>query len=294
MLPELVLVFVITTIVLVIIYLKKKNAWKIPNSDFPDYYRVILSENVIFYNNLSEEEKKRFEYKIQEFLLNCRITGIKTQVEETDKILIASSAVIPVFEFPEWKYLNLDEVLLYPGSFNTNFEINSSGYILGMVGSGYMEGKMILSKQSLRNGFKNETDKKNTAIHEFIHLIDKFDGAADGVPEILLAKQYTIPWIDLIKKEIDKIYDGKSDINPYGATNKTEFFAVISEYFFERPQLLKTKHPELYEMLEIIFKTDGISRFKIKKRKVTGRNSPCPCNSGKKFKNCCEKNKHSC
>ncbi len=285
MLPELVLVFVITIIVLLIIYLKKKNAWKIPNSDFPDYYRVILSENVIFYNNLSEEEKKRFEYKIQEFLLNCRISGIKTQVEETDKILIASSAVIPIFEFPEWKYLNLDEVLLYPGSFNTNFEINSSGYILGVVGSDYMEGKMILSKQSLRNGFKNETDKKNTAIHEFIHLIDKSDGATDGVPEILLAKQYTIPWIDLIKKEIDKIYEGKSDINPYGATNKSEFFAVISEYFFERPQLLKTKHPELYEMLEIIFKTDGISRFRIKKRKVTGKNSPCPCNSGKKFKN---------
>ena len=153
-----------------------------------------------------------------------------------------------------------------------------------------MEGKMILSKPSLQHGFQNETDKKNTAIHEFVHLIDKADGAVDGVPELLLAKQYTLPWMDLIKKKIDEIYANMSDINPYGATNKTEFFAVISEYFFERPKLLKTKHPELYKMLEKIFKTDGISRFKIKKRNVTGRNSPCPCGSGKKFKYCCGKN----
>ncbi|RLD49907.1 MAG: peptidase [Bacteroidetes bacterium] len=281
----------IAIFIFVIIYIKKRNAWKIPKSEFPAKWRLILSEKVIFYNNLNTVEKNRFEYKVQEFLLNCRITGIKTEVEEIDKVLIAASAVIPIFEFPEWKYLNLDEVLLYPSSFDTDFSMSEGKNVLGMVGSGYMEGKMILSKQSLRNGFKNETDKKNTAIHEFVHLIDKSDGAVDGVPELLLSKQYTIPWIDLIKQEIDRIYDGKSDINPYGATNKSEFFAVISEYFFERPELLKKKHSELYKLLEKIFRTDGISRFKIKKRKVIGRNSPCPCGSGKKFKHCCGKNK---
>ncbi len=275
---------------IIIFYLKKRNAWKIPKEKFPEKWRKILYENVIFYNNLSDEEKKRFEYKIQEFLLNCRITGIKTTVDDTDRVLIAASAVIPIFEFPEWKYLNLDEVLLYPTSFDTNFDISSGNNVLGMVGSGYMEGKMILSKQSLRNGFRNETDKKNTAIHEFVHLIDKSDGVVDGVPELLLTKQYTIPWIDLIKQEIDKIYAGKSDINPYGATDKSEFFAVISEYFFERPDLLQNKHPELYELLEIIFRTDGINRFKIKKRNTIGRNSSCPCGSGKKFKDCCGRN----
>jgi len=283
------LVIFIILVIIIIRYIKKKNAWKIPKDDFPANWRIILSEKVIFYNNLNPEEKKHFEYKIQEFLLNCRVTGIKTEVDDTDKLLVAASAVIPIFEFPEWKYLNIDEVLLYPASFDTNFAMNSGSSVLGMVGSGYMEGKMILSKQSLQNGFRNETDKKNTAIHEFVHLIDKSDGIIDGVPELLLAKQYTIPWIDLIKQKIDDIYKGKSDINPYGATNKSEFFAVISEYFFERPELLKKKHPELYKLLEQIFKTDGISRFKIKKRKVTGRNSPCPCGSGKKFKHCCGK-----
>ncbi|MCD4794264.1 MAG: zinc-dependent peptidase [Bacteroidales bacterium] len=285
-------IFIVIFIILIIIlirYIKRKNAWKTPKDEFLSNWRIILSEKVIFYNNLNEEEKKRFEYKIQEFLLNCKITGIKTTVDDTDRLLVAASAIIPIFEFPEWKYLNIDEVLLYPVSFDTNFDMSSSSSVLGMVGSGYMEGKMILSKSSLQHGFRNETDKKNTAIHEFVHLIDKADGAIDGVPELLLAKQYTIPWLDLIKKKIDEIYEGSSDINPYGATDKTEFFAVISEYFFERPKLLKTKHPELYKMLEKIFKTDGISRFKIKKRNIIGRNSSCPCGSGKKYKYCCGK-----
>ena len=289
MFEKIVIVIIIILIIILVIYINKKNAWKTPKEKFPANRRIILSEKIIFYNNLNKEEKKNFEFKIQEFLLNCKITGIRTKVDETDKLLVAASAVIPIFEFPNWKYLNLDEVLLYPSSFDTNFDMSSSSSVLGMVGSGYMEGKMILSKSSLQHGFKNETDKKNTAIHEFVHLIDKADGAVDGVPELLLAKQYTIPWLDLIKKKIDEIYAGSSDINPYGATDKTEFFAVISEYFFERPKLLKTKHPELYKMLEKIFRTDSINRFRIRKRVVTGRNSSCPCGSGKKYKYCCGK-----
>ena len=120
----------------------------------------------------------------------------------------------------------------------------ASGY-----SNGYMEGKMILSKPALKHGFKNESDKKNTAIHEFVHLIDMTDGSIDGIPSLLLEKQYSIPWIDLINKKIDEIYDGESDINPYGGTNRAEFFSVVSEYFFERPKLLERNHPELYDLL---------------------------------------------
>jgi hypothetical protein len=48
-----------------------------------------------------------------------------------------------------------------------------------------------------------------------------------------------------------------SDIDMYGATNPVEFFAVISEYFFERPDLLRSHHPELFEMLGRIYRTRG-------------------------------------
>ena len=267
---------------------RNNPGWQVPKEPFPADWKIILTRYVSFYNSLSGEEKNRFEYKVQEFLLNCRITGIDTSIDTTDKLLVASSAVIPIFQFDDWKYSNIHEVLLYPSMFNENFETDGSDRgILGMVGSGYMEGKMILSKPALRHGFKNESDKKNTAIHEFVHLIDKTDGSVDGFPSVLLEKQYSIPWIDLINKKIDEIYDGKSDINPYGGTDRAEFFSVVSEYFFERPKLLAKNHPDLYNLLEKVFKQDMASRSLSKKKGKIGRNSPCPCNSGKKFKKCC-------
>ena len=68
-----------------------------------------------------------------------------------------------------------------------------------MVGTGYMDGKMVLSKPALHHGFVNDSDKKNTAIHEFVHLIDKFDGSVDGIPALLLEKQYIFADLDLLR-----------------------------------------------------------------------------------------------
>jgi hypothetical protein len=175
-------------------------------------------------------------------------------VEELDRVLIAASAIIPIFNFPEWEYRNLHEVLLYPDSFDHEFEQQGEGRnILGMVGSGAMNHMMILSQFELRQAFTNKTGKDNTAIHEFVHLLDKTDGEVDGVPEALLDKKYILPWLQLMQKEIELINDNRSDINPYGATNEGEFFAVVSEYFFERPALMKENNPELYDLLEKIF-----------------------------------------
>lgn len=263
---------------------------RIINTTFPTEWKRILEDKVFFYKNLEDNEKMLFENDIQVFLATTRITGIQESVTDTDKLLIASSAVIPVFGFPGWEYDTLDEVLLYPKSFNQYYETKGDGTgILGMVGSGgEMENKMILSKPALHKGFSLDSDKKNVGIHEFVHLIDKADGKIDGVPQLLMKNQYALPWLDLIHKKMEQIFEGKSDINPYGATNKIEFFAVASEYFFERPKLLQSKHPELYKRLEKVFRQDMVSILKhqFKKTKI-GRNDPCPCGSGKKFKLCC-------
>ncbi|MCF8297573.1 MAG: zinc-dependent peptidase [Saprospiraceae bacterium] len=283
--------FAIISFVIILYFAIKwisRDKWITPNIPFPPEWRTILIEKISFYNSLSEEEKQQFEYKVHEFLLNYRITGINVNIDQTDKILLAASAVIPVLAFPDWRYTNLSEVLIYPDMFNEKFETEGPDReILGMVGSGYMEGKMIISKPALHFGFANESDKKNTAIHEFVHLIDKQDGVIDGIPELLLEHQYSIPWFDLMYKEIDRIYANQSDINPYGATNTVEFFAVVSEYFFERPKLMQKKHPELYSLLEKTFHQKMSSRKLKSNFKSLGRNSKCPCGSGKKFKNCC-------
>lgn len=288
--PVLIALIIIIIIGSIIFKLNRRNdvKWISPSKDFPEVWKDILNSNISFYLALSEDEKKKFEYKVHEFLLNCKVTGIKTSITDYDKILVASSAIIPIFGFDDWKYNNLQEVLIYPTMFNKQFETDGKGRkIMGMVGNGYMEGHMILSRQSLKHGFKNETDKKNTAIHEFVHLIDKRDGLIDGIPSVLMEKQYAIPWIDFINKKMDEIYEGESDINPYGGTNQSEFFSVASEYFFERPKLLKKKHPDLYDHLEKLFRQDMSKRNLSKNTVPITRNSPCPCGSGIKYKKCC-------
>ena len=216
-----------------------------------------LSNKVAYYIKLSAEEKRRFEQEVAAFLEDIRITGVQTKVTNEDRVFVAASAIIPIFAFPGWRYPNLNEVLIYPDRFDDQFSVEGSHTdrnILGMVGSGALHRVMIIAQGALRDGFLNKTDKENTAIHEFVHLIDKTDGSIDGIPELLFENRCTKPWLQLMLRKIQEIKDNDSDINPYGATNEAEFFAVAAEYFFERPLLLQQKNPALYAKMEKIFK----------------------------------------
>jgi Mlc titration factor MtfA (ptsG expression regulator) len=235
-------------------FFRSKKRKKIADSPFPDSWKAILASHVPFYQQLDEARKAEFETRVQHFLATTRITGIRTNVEDLDRVLIAASAVIPIFNFPGWEYVTLHEVLLYPDSFDDEFQQEGSHRsIIGMVGSGALNHVMILSQNELRQAFIDNKGKTNTAIHEFVHLVDKTDGSIDGIPGFILERKYILPWLELMRKEMELILQDRSDINPYGATNEAEFFAVVSEYFFERPLLLKEKHPELYELLSKIF-----------------------------------------
>ncbi len=236
----------------IIYYVKKQQA--AVAMPLPANYRLLLNDNVDFYKQLTAEKKALFENRMQLFLSRVKITGVRTNVEDIDRVLIAAGAIIPIFGFPNWEYINLNEVLLYPDAFSEGFSQKGKDRdILGMVGSGAYEDIMILSKQQLRAGFENVEGKSNTAIHEFVHLIDKTDGAVDGIPESVLSGGLIMPWLEKIHESVKQIMENRSDINPYGATNEAEFFAVVSEYFFKRPDLLQTKHHELYEILVTLF-----------------------------------------
>ena len=270
----------------------KRPVHRVP-SKFPPEWKSLLQKHVHFYQNLEAKGKKRYERKVRNFLRQIRITGVKTDVSDLDRLLIASSAVIPLFSFPRWNYTYLQEVLLYPAHFDRNFSTkNPEQVITGMMGSGRnMEGVMILSKKSLHQGFDNPTDKHNVGIHEFTHILDKQDGAVDGIPGQLNDKQFAEPWLKLMHKEMQRIRKGKSDIDAYAGTSEEEFLAVASEYFFERPGLFKKKHPKLYRILRKVYHQDMVKVLTrpFQKNKKIGRNDPCPCGSGEKFKHCCLK-----
>jgi Mlc titration factor MtfA (ptsG expression regulator) len=274
---------------------KVRRRRKILSQPFPAEWEAVLQAEVIFFRSLSPEEQVRFRRELQIFLGEKRITGIKTRVDTTTLVLAAASAVIPIFGFPEWEWDQINEVLIYPSRYNSEYQFEGSGTraILGQVGTGYMNRLMILSKPDLLQGFRNPGDKRNVGLHEFAHLVDKSDGTIDGLPGVGLDRKAVGPWIELVRRKMEEIDRGKSDINRYGATNPEEFFAVATEYFFERPGIMQRKHPELYAMLARVFNQDLRQRAKdfareMKRGRVRfGRNSPCPCGSGKKYKKCC-------
>lgn len=249
---------IIALIAVPLFFVFRKRLLPVPDA-FPAKWRKYLLDKVKFYQALDAEEKKQYEEDILYFLSHHKITGISTEVTDEDRLLVASSGVIPIFGFPEWHYSNLDEVILYPKSFNEVHETEGTTNernILGMVGSGYMSGKMVLSRPSLRQGFENESTKSNLGIHEFVHLLDYADGATDGIPEALISHQYSIPWMAMIKTKMEEIQEGDSDINRYGGVSEAEFLPVVSEYFFNRPRLMRDKHPELYTALQQVFQQD--------------------------------------
>lgn len=91
------IIFIVAAFVIYLLWKPKKREVK----PFPIKCGEILEENVSFYRHLDKEKRQVFQRKMMFFLSDIKITGVKTSVEDLDTILIAASAVIPVFGFEE-------------------------------------------------------------------------------------------------------------------------------------------------------------------------------------------------
>jgi MtfA peptidase len=247
---------------IIVVSISKKKALKEKlNQNFPELWREILVKKVLFYEQLNAQDKSLFEKRVQLFIAIKKIEGIDTEIDDSIRLFVASGAIIPTFAFPEYNYPNVHSVLIYPGSFDEQFQTQTfegnKENIIGMVGNRFQNGVVILSKPDLIAAFNGLPQKSNVGVHEFVHLLDKEDGVIDGIPELLMQHKYVGPWLHEIKKEMKKIETGKSDINPYALTNNAEFLAVVSEYFFDSPEKFKNRHPELYQFLSAIFNRDN-------------------------------------
>ncbi len=237
----------------------KRGAHKLPASPLPAKWHKILNKRVRYYRELTPERQEAFGHRVQGFLEAVDVVGAGIELKLTDRLLVAASAEIPLFGFPDWRYPNLDTVILHPGNFSTDFDPESTDRnILGLVGNRELSRTMVLSKPALHKGFGRHTHG-NVGIHEFTHLLDMADGAVDGTPDYYLDKELVQPWMRLMHREMAAIREGKSDIDPYAATNEAEFLAVSSEYFFTQPEHVQRDHPELYEILSSVFRQNPVS-----------------------------------
>ncbi len=256
-----------------------------PPENMLSEHRAFLEASVEFYRSLAEQDKSRFEHRCISFIHATEFVGHNLEVTDEDKLLIAAGSVILAWGFEKWHYVKVDTVYLVDRSFNESSQFDEhDSTITGLVGTHHLRGKMILSQAALHQGFSIESDKRNVAIHEFAHLIDMADGKIDGLPRQISKQGFVLPWLALVEEKITQIDQQPSDIRDYGATNHAEFFAVASEYFFERPKMLKRKHPKLYQGLEHFFQQN---RADVQKTERTRKKGPCPCGSGKRYKRCC-------
>jgi Mlc titration factor MtfA (ptsG expression regulator) len=223
---------------------------------FPSAWRDILARHVDFYRLLSESERGRFRQQVQIFLGETKVSGVDIAVDDLCQVLVGASAVIPVFGYPDWEYEGMVEVLIYPGGFDEDYNVQGRmSPLIGMVPA--QSSEVILSRPALLRAFESRGEAAHVGIHEFLHKVDGADGAVDGVPRRLLAGPASAAeWSRMIETHTRSIEEGRTDIDPYAAKNPAEFFAVVGEYFFAAPGRLAGRHPELYRTLAGMFKQD--------------------------------------
>jgi Mlc titration factor MtfA (ptsG expression regulator) len=106
----------------------------------------------------------------------------------------------------------------------------------------------------------------NVVYHEFAHKLDMLDGAVDGVPP-LGDKAERSRWRSVCKAEYERLRAlsdaGREGVlDPYGATDEAEFFAVVTEAFFDTPLELAEEHAALYEVLSAFYRQDTAARLR--------------------------------
>jgi Mlc titration factor MtfA (ptsG expression regulator) len=237
-------------------YLRRE---KVVSAGLSPGVKKTLVEKVTFYNNLSVEDKAVYQSNIAVFLAEHSITGVDG-IEITDEVrtLVAASAVRLTFRRPGWEYYNFGEILIYPGGFSPegNYSTKSGGGFTaaGMVHS---QGGVILSLPHLLNSFAHDNDGFNVGYHEFAHVLD--GRRPDGIPDELNLGSYK-PWAQAMQEEFEKVHNHRSVLRNYAGTNPAEFFACSVEYFFEKPDKMKARAPEVYEQLRAFFDQDPASR----------------------------------
>ena len=235
-------------------YLSARRLKNFENSPFPEYYEKLL-EGFLPFQTLSSDEKKRFQSKFLYFLADKNFNGVgNLVVTDHMKVFIAAEACLMITNisggiYPGLKNIYIAEDVFIPKDNPVNPHTGLPTHV-ARLGEAWKSGPLVLSWSSIAQG-------SSVIIHEFSHHLDQQDGVFDGTPNLGKKGNYD-KWAEVMGREFIQLkkrieFQRSSDIDNYGATNEAEFFAVVTEYYFTRPKLLKEKHPQIYEIYEDYF-----------------------------------------
>lgn len=245
---------------------KKRRRERALKEPFPTAWREVLEKDVDHYRRLSEPDRTELENAMKIFLAEKPIVG-REGFEVTDdmRVVVAAEACLLLLHRETDYFPKLDLIVLYPSAY-----VAPTGNAVGgtMVASEQARlgqfsswtGQLVLAWDHVLRGAHHADDGNNVVIHEFAHQLDSEDGSTDGAPLLPTRARYAA-WAQILSQEYSQLtedlsHNHRTVIDGYGATNPAEFFAVVTETFFEKPRQLKAKHPELYGQLADFYRQD--------------------------------------
>lgn len=225
----------------------------------------LLIENFPLYRKLPIDLQKRLEAHIQVFIDEKVFVGLAGfEITESVKILIAAQACLLILNKSTNYYPSFETILVYPEAYVVE-TTEQDGLLRSTVmstraGESWQHGPIVLAWDQVVYGARDDRDGHNVVMHEFAHKLDEENSRMDGLPVLASDTQYK-SWSLILNKEYKKQQKkadhGSADvIDHYGATSPAEFFAVVTETFFEKPTKLKHDHPQLYQQFSEFYQLD--------------------------------------
>lgn len=230
---------------------------------FPAAWRAILRRRMPLYQRLPAPLQRQLQRHVQVILGEVPIIGCQGQpITDEVRVLIAAQAALLLLGRPAGRFHGLRQVLVYPGAFVVDRPVSDGAIVQDarrvLVGESWQQGQLVLSWPDVLAGAADPTDGHNVVIHEFAHQLDQESGPANGAP-ILGRRDAYARWSATLGAAFEQLHaqlarGEETLIDPYGATDAGEFFAVVSELFFERPAALAEQHPALYAELSAYYR----------------------------------------
>ena len=230
-------------------------------------WRAILERNLPIFTRLSADDQAELLGHVQVFLAEKHFEGCGG-LELTDEIrvTVAGQACLLLLHRETDYYPDLISILVYPSGYTAREERHIGGGIWEEGGedrlghTGRRLGALVLAWDAVRGGAAAPTDGENLVLHEFAHQLDFENQSSDGTPALETHGDY-LAWARVMSAEFNALRNAADAglptlLDDYGATNPAEFFAVITEAFFERPRALKKKHAALFAQLQRFYRQD--------------------------------------
>ncbi len=233
---------------------------------FEQEWIEILVANVPLYSRLPKELKLRLHDRIGRFIGSTRFEGCNG-LDLTDEMVltVAAQACMLVLNREGPPYPELKTVYLYPTTFSSVWKRQDAMGIVTegevhRLGESWSTGTVVLAWDSVEHGARNAEDARNVTFHEFAHQLDHEDGGTDGAPALPSRAAYR-SWAKVFGANYAEfqalVEAGKRTLlDPYGATEPAEFFAVATETFFEKPRQMNRRHPDLYGEMKGFYGVD--------------------------------------